>query len=163
MIEMPGSLVGINTLIPNRLVRAGVLAGRIPGLADYDALRPEVPYGRNSRIDLLLERGEARCFIEIKNCTLLMDGIAYFPDAVTSRGLKHLHELEREVRLGHRAVIFFLIQRMDASLFKPADSIDPAYGKALRKAARTGVVVMAYDVTLDLERVTLNGPVPVGL
>lgn len=163
MIEMPGSLVGVNTSIPNRLVKTAVLAGAIPVLAGYDRLRAEVRYGRNSRIDLLLERGEARCFIEVKNCTLVEGEIAYFPDAVTERGLKHLGELQGEIRRGHRAVMFFLIQRMDGRLFRPADHIDPAYGRELRRAVQAGVEIMAYDVRMDLEKITLNGPVPVGL
>lgn len=163
MIEMPGSLVGVNTITPNRLVKAAILAGAVPGLAEYHRIHTEVPYGGNSRIDLLLERGEARCFIEVKNCTLVEDGVAYFPDAVTSRGLKHLKELQAEVGRGNRAVMFFLIQRMDGRLFKPADHIDPAYGQELRKVVRRGVEIMAYDVRLDIKGIALNDPVRVSL
>ena len=156
MIEMPSSLVGVNTMVPNRLVRASTLAGKIPGLSGYNNVRPEVKYGENSRIDLLLEKKDERCFVEIKNCTLVTDSIACFPDAVTSRGLKHLEELQVQVRSGDRAVMFYLVQRMDAKLFRPADHIDPAYGKELRKAVKKGVEVMVYDVTLDSKCIRLN-------
>ena len=160
MIEMPSSLVGVNTMVPNQLVKVSVSAGKIPGLSGFDQIRPEVRYGQNSRIDLLLEKGDERCFVEIKNCTLVTDGVACFPDAVTSRGLKHLKELQNQVRSGDRSVMLYLIQRMDAKLFRPADHIDPAYGKELRKALKNGVEIMVYDVALDLEGIRLNNAMP---
>jgi sugar fermentation stimulation protein A len=160
MIEMPSSLVGINTGIPNKLVKTAISGQKIGELSSSDHIRSEVRYGKNSRIDLLLEGAKGRCFVEIKNCTLVQDDIAYFPDAVTSRGLKHLKELQNQVRLGDRSVMFYLIQRMDAKLFRPADHIDPAYGKELRKAIRNGVEILVYDVTLDLEGIRLNGSLP---
>lgn len=161
MIEMPSSLVGVNTMVPNRLVREAILLGLLPQLGPFEAIRSEVPYGAGSRIDLLLERGEGRCcYIEVKNCTLIEDGVALFPDAVTSRGLKHVEELQAMVRTGHDAVAFFLIQRMDSRVFRPADRIDPAYGSALRKAAENGVQIMAYDVVADLQTINLRHAVP---
>lgn len=164
LIEMPSSLVGVNTLVTNSLVKEAILQGDLDMFAGYDTVRSEVKYGRNSRIDLLLEYADGRrCFIEIKSCTLAENGVAFFPDAVTTRGLKHLVELQGQVRLGHRAVCFFLIQRMDATCLRPADRIDPAYGKELRAAARSGVEIFAYDVRLDLERIAVNSRVPVRL
>lgn len=160
MIEMPASLVGVNTGIPNRLVKASILAGRVPRLSGYDRLRTEVKYGENSRIDLLLEKDDRRCYVEVKNCTLVIEGAACFPDAVTARGLKHLIELQKKVREGDRAVMFYLVQRMDAALFRPADHIDPLYGRALREAAANGVEVIVYDVAMDLEGIELNRPLP---
>jgi sugar fermentation stimulation protein A len=158
MIEMPASLVGVNTGVPNKLVRAAIMAGRVSKLSGFDEVRSEVRYGEKSRIDLLLEKGDERCFVEVKNCTLVEDSVAYFPDAVTSRGLKHLVELQRQVRSGDRATMFYLVQRMDANLFRPADNIDPAYGRELRKAIENGVEILAYDVHLDLEGISLNRP-----
>jgi len=160
MIEMPTSLVGINTGVPNRLVRQAIMDGRLPELIGYEKVRSEVRYGESSRIDLLLEKGRERCFIEIKNCTLVDQGKAYFPDAVTSRGLKHLVELQNMVGAGNRAVMFYLIQRMDAMSFRPADHIDPAYGRELRKALGNGVEILVYDVHMDLNAIRINGPVP---
>jgi sugar fermentation stimulation protein A len=160
LIEMPGSLVGVNTGVPNRLVHTSVTAGKVAELSGYPAVRREVPYGQNSRIDLLLERDGERCFVEVKNCTLVEDDVAYFPDAVTARGLKHLKELQQEVRVGNRAVMFYLVQRMDADRFRPADHIDPDYGRELRQALGNGVEIMVYDVRLDLHSIRLNRPLP---
>jgi sugar fermentation stimulation protein A len=164
LIEMPSSLVGVNTSVPNRLVARAVLDDEIEPLSGYDEMRREVTTGDNSRIDLMLSKNDgSRCFVEIKNCTLLHDRAAYFPDAVTSRGLKHLVELGRQVQLGCRAIIFFLIQRMDANAFRPADLIDPAYGAELRAAYRNGVEILTYDVHIDLERITLGRAIPIEL
>jgi sugar fermentation stimulation protein A len=164
LIEMPASLVGVNTAVPNRLVREAIHEGTIRSLSGYDSVRAEVRYGTNSRIDLLLEsQKRGRCFVEIKNCTLVEQGIAYFPDAVTVRGLKHLQELQHQVQEGHRCVIFYLIQRTDAHLFKPADFIDPAYGRALRVAVQQGVEIMAWDVKIDLNKIELHKPIPYDL
>lgn len=163
MTQMDGSLVGINTQVPNRLVKEAITTGKLSSLSGYSRLLTEVPYGRNSRIDLLLEDGHKRCFVEVKNCTLVADQVASFPDAVSTRGLKHLLELERQVQAGDRCVIFFLVQRTDAALFTPADAIDPAYGRTLRRAFKNGVEIMVYDVTITLERVALNNPLPYSL
>jgi sugar fermentation stimulation protein A len=160
LIRMPTSLVGVNTMVPNRLVKAAILADRIHGLSGYDRVRSEVPYGTRSRVDLLLEKGSLRCFVEVKNCTLVANGVASFPDAVTARGLKHLKELQAQIRSGDRSVMFYLIQRMDADLFRPADAIDPAYGQELRRAIENGLKVMAYDVTIDVNGIELNSEIP---
>jgi len=109
MIQLPSSLVGVNTQRPNHLVTRAISHGRIPGLTGYGRLQTEIRYGKNSRIDILLtDEGKPPCFIEVKNCTLVEEGIACFPDAVTSRGLKHLKELQKEVQQGHRSVIHVL-------------------------------------------------------
>ena len=164
MIKMPTSFVGVNTGVPNKLVKASIESGKIRELTGYYRIRPEVRYGENSRIDLLLERREReKCFIEVKNCTLVENGIAYFPDAVTLRGLKHLVELQRQVHNGNRCVMFYLIQRMDAKVFRPAYHIDQAYGKELKNAIRNGVEIFAYDVVINIERISLNQSLPCDL
>lgn len=161
LIEMPTSLVGINTLVPNRLVAQSIAVGMIPDLNGYDNMVREVKTAHNSRLDILLSSGEKkRCFVEIKNCSLVKDGVAFFPDAVTSRGLKHLVELRSLVSAGFRSVMFFMIQRMDAEFFQPADHIDSAYGKELRKAVNQGVEVLVYDTRITLKSITLNRKIP---
>ena len=162
LISMPTSLVGVNTMVPNRLVKKAIMEHEIPELDNYEDIRSEVKYGQNSRIDLLL-RAENRppCYVEIKNCTLVEDRLARFPDAVTSRGLKHLVELEKQVEAGQRAVMFFLIQRQDADRFRPADHIDPEYGRQLRQARRQGVEILVYDVRINIQRVAIHAPVAV--
>ncbi len=162
MIEMPSSLVGVNTMVPNRLVTQAIVDREIEPLSGYEVLRREVKCGLNSRIDLVLDQRSGKpCFIEIKNCTLVEDHVAYFPDAVTARGLKHLVELQAQARSGNRAVIFFLIQRMDARTFSSADHIDPAYGSELRTAHQNGVEVLVYDVLISPESIRINRPLPV--
>jgi sugar fermentation stimulation protein A len=141
--------VGVNTMLPNRIVRAAVEGGRVAELAGYASLRAEVPYGTSSRIDLLLEApGRPRCWVEVKNTTLRDGDVARFPDAVTERGRKHLGELERAVREGDRGVMFFLVNRGDCEAMGPADAVDPEYGKALRRAAGRGVELLAYRAVL---------------
>ena len=161
MIEMASSLVGVNTLVPNRLVKQTLIEDKIEALSGYERVSSEVKCSPHSRSDLALDNSDgSRCFIEVKNCTLVEDGIAYFPDAVTARGLKHLVELQEQVRLGNRGVIFFLIQRMDSSVFRPADHIDPAYGRELRRAVTNGVEAIVYDVHITIQRIVLNRRIP---
>lgn len=161
LIEMPTSLVGVNTMVPNRLVSKSIEAGMVTDLDGYNNIVREVKTPNNSRLDILLSKGEKdRCFVEIKNCTLVKDGIAFFPDAVTSRGLKHIVELRSLISSGTRCVMFYLIQRMDAGIFQPADHIDPEYGRELRRAAEQGIEILVYDVRIDLETITLNRKIP---
>lgn len=160
IIEMPTSLVGVNTQVPNRLVKRAIEDQVVKPLAGYEAVTPEVKVGDRSRLDLLLTgKGRPPCYVEIKNCTLVINGAACFPDAVTTRGKKHLDELSALIAGGNRCVMFFLIQRTDAIFFRPADHIDPEYGKALRKAVKSGVELLVYDVFIDLESIILNRPV----
>jgi len=134
--------------------------GLVPELIGYDRVRAEVKTSDGSRLDLLLEKeGDRKCFVEVKNCTLVEGSNARFPDAVTARGRKHLLELQRLVNEGNRCAMFFLIQRMDADSFSPADDIDPAYGEELRKAHQNGVEILVYDVFIDLDGIRLNKPV----
>ncbi len=163
IIEMPDSLVGVNTLIPNRLVYHSIKSGKLEPFAEYDEVRSEIKVGQKHRLDLMLLKNSANpCYIEIKNCSLVEDGTACFPDAVTLRGRNHLIELQRLSASGCRSVMFFLVNRMDAKIFKPADHIDPAYGKELRKAHQNGVEIMVYDVAFDLEqgKIRLRNQVP---
>jgi len=164
LIHMPGSLVGVNTQIPNRLTAQAIAAGDVAELTGYETVRREVKVGERSRIDILLESPDRRpCYVEVKNCTLVTDGLAAFPDAVTLRGQKHLRELQQLVADGFRCAMFFLIQRMDARRFAPADSIDPEYGRLLRQVGRSGVEILVYDVRIDLASIRLNAPVPYDL
>lgn len=152
------SLVGINTGHPNRLVTEAIEARRIRKLGGYQSLRREVKYGAASRIDILLEdTKKGRCYVEIKNVHLMRKaGLAEFPDCVTARGVKHLRELTEMVNGGHRAVMLFLIQRGDASRFKIASDLDPAYADAFRQATAAGVESMAYRCHMSPEEITLN-------
>ncbi len=168
MIRIGRSLVGINTHLPNGIVAEAIEAGRIPELKGYGSLRREVKYGENSRIDLLLETdgpGEvAKCYVEVKNVTMRRDRTkgapVEFPDAVTTRGAKHLRELAAMVREGHRAVMMYLVQRADSPAFAIAADIDPVYAEGLKVAMKAGVEVLCYGCRLNKHGIRVAKPVP---
>lgn len=161
LVEADGFWAGINTGLPNRLVREAIESGTVVELQGYETIRPEVAYGEHSRIDLLLESPQQRCFVEIKNVTLVENGLALFPDAVTTRGQKHLNELMRVVREGGRGVIFFTVQRGDGKSVSPADAIDPEYGRLLRLAMKNGVEALAYRALVTPVEILLTDRLPV--
>jgi len=164
LVEINGKLAGINTLVPNRLVKTAVENGRIEQLSGYESVRSEVRTSAHTRLDLVLEKksGE-KCYVEIKNCTLMEDSTAMFPDAVTVRGSKHLDELCRLVECGHMGVIFFLIQRMGAERFMPARHIDDVYAGKLRHAEKAGVRILAMDTLITPEQIVIRDSIPVCL
>lgn len=161
LVHADGFWIGINTGLPNRLTREVIEDGTVRELQGYESIRPEVPYGEHSRIDLLLESPGRRCFVEVKNVTLVESGRALFPDAVTTRGQKHLQELMRVVREGDRGVIFFTVQRGDGDSVSPADMIDPEYGRLLRLALENGVEALAYRALVTPEEIKLTERLPV--
>ena len=167
LVESDGFVVGIHTGRTNGLVREAIEAGVVPELAGYASVRAEVPYGgddgKRSRIDLLLEgHGRPPCWVEVKNVTAAVErGVALFPDAVTTRGQKHLREMMDKVAGGERAVLFFCVQRGDVHEVRPADAIDPEYGRLLRQAQAAGVEVLAWRATPTPHEIRLSGPVPV--
>ena len=114
LIRVGRTLMGINTLAANRLVKEGIVDGIIEELQGYETLRPEFSTRPGTRLDFFLERPDQQCYVEVKNVTLVADGLAMFPDAVTERGTKHLKELMRLKRAGHRAVLVFVIQSGDS-------------------------------------------------
>jgi sugar fermentation stimulation protein A len=156
-------LVGVNTGHPNPLVGATIAAGAIPELAGYGSLRREVKYGRNSRVDFLLEQeGKPSCFVEVKNVHLMRaKGLAEFPDSVTARGAKHLDELAAMVALGHRAVMVFLVQIGSADRLALARDIDPHYGAAFDRARAAGVEAMACRCVISTDEIAVAGALPV--
>jgi sugar fermentation stimulation protein A len=161
LVQVNGFWAGINTMLPNRLVHEAILNGTVQELQGYTSIRTEVPYGEHSRIDLLLEGFLGRCFVEVKNVTMVEGNRALFPDAVTTRGQKHLNELMRVVREGDRGVIFFTVQRGDGDSVSPADSIDPEYGRLLRLALLSGVEAYAYRAAVSPMEIALTRRLPV--
>jgi sugar fermentation stimulation protein A len=156
-------LVGVNTAHPNPLVGAAIADGTIAELAGYGSLRREVKYGRNSRIDFLLEDGSRPpCYVEVKNVHLMRaKGLAEFPDAVTARGAKHLDELAAMVAQGCRSVMVFLVQIGSAGSVALARDIDPAYGDAFDRARKAGVEAIAYRCAISETGITVVDAVPV--
>ena len=163
-----GHFIGVNTGRANHLVVEAIHRGLVPRLVGYACLRREVRYGaEQSRIDILLN-GHARrkdCYVEVKSVTLLESppgrGIGYFPDAVSERGAKHLRELMLMVNKGNRAVLFFCVQHSGINEVRPADHIDPQYGKLLRAAAGSGVEILAYKSRMSQGGFRLWRPLPV--
>ena len=144
-----GSLIGINTLLANKLVKEAIEKGDISEIDDVQKIETEVAYGaEKSRIDLLVTQNNGqKCYIEVKNVTASFEpGIAAFPDAVTARGSKHLRELELMVQQGHRGIILFCVQREDIEKVRAAAEIDPLYAETLAQVQENGVEVLAYGV-----------------
>ncbi len=169
LVEVNGpagpALVGLNTGLPNRLVAEALAEGVIPALTGYHTLKQEVRYGEeNSRIDLLLEAPERPpVYIEVKNVTLSRQpGIAEFPDAVTTRGAKHLRELARIAASGRaRAAMVYLAQRTDAERFRLAEDIDPAYMDEWKQAVDAGVEVHALACDVSPQEIVARKVIPV--
>ena len=157
-----GQLAGVNTARPNHLVRELIEANLVPELQGYSQLRSEVRYGEEkSRIDLLLEdQTLGQCYVEVKNVTLAMgDGLASFPDAVTSRCAKHLRELMVMVSAGHRAVLFFCVHLTAVERMEVAAEIDPLYAATLAEAVAAGVEVIAWRARLGPNEIVLDQPI----
>lgn len=163
LVGVDGRWVAVNTMRPNAVVHEAIAAGRVAELTGYNLLRREVAYGRNSRVDLLLEGAAGRCYVEVKNVTLAADGVAYFPDAVTARGARHMDELAACVRSGDRAVLLYVVNHPGCHTVRPADAVDPVYGQALRRAAQAGVEVLAYGCAISPQSLELAGPIRVDL
>lgn len=178
MVEQGNSLVGINTLLPNKLVAEALAAGAIPELTGYDTIRPEVKYGEASRVDFLLTHPDRppcwlevnnqsdhlqprisnreRLWLEVKNCHFSRaKGLAEFPDCKAERSTRHLGDLAAQVTLGDRAAVLFVVQRQDCDAFSACADHDPAFAHALTKAADAGVEVLAYACEMGTETIRL--------
>ena len=164
LAEIDGHMVGINTAHPNGIVEEAILSGAIPELSGYDALRREVKYGENSRIDILLSsENKPDCYVEVKNVHLKRGPEAEFPDSVTARGTKHLRELAEMVRQGHRAVMVYIVQREDCNAFKIAADIDPTYASTLDDVRKQGVETLCYACALSTEQITVANPLKLAI
>jgi len=152
MVEINDSWSCINTMLPNKIVQEAVEQGLVAELSGYNTTKPEVKYGKNSRIDLLLSDPvdpsmTDMCYVEVKNVTLTDDdSTAIFPDSVTTRGHKHLQELIDVVEAGGRGVMFYTVQRSECQSFRIAEQIDPEYNRLFNKARQAGVEMLAYKV-----------------
>ena len=159
----PGVMAGIDTSAPNKIVKEALLAQAIPELAGYDSIKPEQKYSTNSRIDFLLSHPRRRdTYVEVKNVHLHRQGDwAEFPDCVTERGTKHLHDLSEMARMGHRAVMLYVVQHTACQRFKLADDLDPTYAAAFQTARTAGVETLCYTTQISPTEITLGHAIPV--
>ncbi len=165
LAELPdGHVAGIDTAVPNRIVREALLARAVPELAAYGTVRAEVRYGRASRVDFLLtEPGLPDAYVEVKNVHLRRSGDwAEFPDCVTVRGARHLDELAGMAAQGHRAVMLYVVQRTDCAQFRLAEDIDGNYAAAAARAQSAGVEMLCHGCAISPQAITLDGPLPLG-
>ncbi|WP_404317848.1 DNA/RNA nuclease SfsA [Malaciobacter canalis] len=152
------NLICTNTTVANKIAIEAINNGTIKELQGYDSLKPEQKYGKNSRIDILLENDHdnKKCYVEIKSVSLKLDDSLAFPDAVTNRGTKHLNELRDMVKEGHRAVMLYVIQRTDDKEFKIAKEIDSKYYETLKEVRKEGVEVLVYQSTISKEEINIT-------
>jgi sugar fermentation stimulation protein A len=153
-----GHFTGVDTSVPNRALRAALEGGEIPELAAYETLRAEVKYGQNSRIDFLLTQpGLPDAYVEVKSVTLSRQpGLAEFPDSLTARGTKHLHELASMADQSHRAIMLYLVQRTDCDRFALASDIDPAYAAAFDAAQTHGVERLVVGTAISPQGIEVD-------
>ncbi len=159
LVEHKNNLVSVDSRVPNKVVEEAIKAFKIPEFQGYRVERREPIFG-DSRFDLQLMYGAKVVLLEVKSCTLVVGGVAFFPDAPTERGSRHLHTLTRALREG-RSAFMFLIQRSDADVLCPNRETDPGFSDALEEAQLKGVEVFAYDSKVTLEGITINKRVPV--
>lgn len=163
LVEADGTVVGINTGLPNKLAEEAIVSGRIPSLNGYTFLKREQKYGRNSRIDLLLSAtGRPDAYVEVKNVHFMRQvGLAEFPDTATKRGAKHLEELGDAAEAGYRAVMLYLIQRADCDRMRICDDLDPVYAAFFRRAMARGVEAYAVKCTISPLEIAVTGTVAI--
>jgi sugar fermentation stimulation protein A len=161
IIKINEVLIGLNTSLPNKIVEEAVQKGLVAEVAGYNSLRREVKYGKNSRIDILLQNSNLPdCYLEVKSVTLKRPGksnkLAEFPDSVTTRGTKHLQQLSDQVANGNRAVMLYLVQREDCDQFSIAGDIDSNYGEAFIAARGSGVEMLCYGCSISPEAINIS-------
>lgn len=161
MIRYEDTLIGLNTSLPNKIVEDAIQQDLVVEFTEYDSLKREVKYGENSRIDILLQSSNLPdCYLEVKSVTLKRpengNNLAEFPDSVTVRGTKHLHELSGQVANGNRAAMFYLVQREDCNRLSIAGDIDPNYANAFIAAQKAGVEMLCYGCSISPEAIKIR-------
>ena len=160
IIEEEKKMEGINTLLTNKIVLEALSQKRIKKLVKFNNIKTEVKFSDKTRFDFLISNNKEKCFLEVKNVTLLREKkIAEFPDAITARGTKHLNELCNAKKQGYQSYILYLIQRENCDSFKIAKDIDEKYKIAFTKALKSGVKILCYDCKLNNEEIKLNNQI----
>jgi len=157
MLEINKMKVGINTHLTNKIVFEALKEKKIKSLANFTDIKSEVKFSDKTRFDFLLSENNKKCFLEVKNVTLLRkNNFAEFPDAITSRGTKHLRELIKAKKNGYESYILYLIQRENCKSFKIAKDIDEEYKITFNEALNNGVKMLCYDCKLTNEEIKIN-------
>jgi sugar fermentation stimulation protein A len=159
LVQVGSNLVSVDARLPNPLFAEAIEAGLLPGF-DFPLIEREVTWG-HSRLDFRLSDLAGVCWVETKSVTLVENGVALFPDVPTGRGRRHLHELIDLRRLGHRAAVVFVIQRLDAPGLAPHEQADPEFAAMLRQAVEAGVEARAFACRVTLDSIAIAGEVPV--
>lgn len=159
----PAGWICIDTLAPNRLVAEALAGPGLPGLPPVLKVRPEVALPQGSRLDFVADLGGRLLFLEVKSITWVEEGVALFPDGVTTRGRRHLMDLADLVRQGHRACQVFVVQREDARRFRAADHVDPAYARQLALARQQGVEILVIQEKVAPPEINLACTIPFDL
>lgn len=160
MVQQQGVWIGVHTGRTNAIVREALANGTINNFGTIAAITPEVVVSPQSRLDFLLATEQGPVYLEVKNCSLAENQVALFPDAVTARGAKHLHELVRLAEAGFGAAVLFCIQRSDAASCRPAAAIDPVYAQTVAWAHEHGVQFLAYQAEVQPEAITITNQLP---
>ena len=157
IIEVEKKMVGINTQLANKIILEALNKKKIKNLIKFNNIKTEVKFSDKTRFDFLISNSKEKCFVEVKNVTLVREKkIAEFPDAITSRGTKHLKELIEAKKQGFKSYIFYLVQREDCGYFKIAKDIDEEYKIAYDEAIRSGVKMFCYNCKLSSKEIKLN-------
>ena len=160
IIEVDNKLVGINTHLTNKIILESLKKKKIQCLAKFTEIKPEVKFSKNTRFDFLISNNKEKCFLEVKNVTLVRKtNTAEFPDAITTRGTKHLKELIEAKKMGYQSYLLFLIQREDCKHLKIAKDVDLNYKKAFDDSLKNGVKILCYDCKLSDEEIIINNQI----
>ena len=160
IIQDKKSMVGVNTHSTNKIVKHGLQNNLIQEFKDIMTIEPEIRFGLNTRFDFLISFKKSKAFVEVKNVTLSRKKkVAEFPDAITSRGLKHINELMKASKKGYKIFILYLIQRNDCNLFTIAKDIDTQYAKALSKAVKNNLKILCYDCKFSSKGIKMNNKI----
>ena len=161
MVQDNGVWIGVNTGLTNKLVHEAFQSGLIDIFGPIESVQPEVKVSEKSRLDFLLHTVTGPVYVEVKSCSLVEEDKAIFPDAVTARGTKHLHELARLLDRETRAAVLFCVQRADGHCFAPAYHIDPLYAETLAEVQKQGVQVLAYRARVDPEEICITAAIEI--
>ena len=160
VIEIEKNMIGINTFLTNKIVLEALNNKKINSLVKFNNIKTEVKFSNNTRFDFLISNNKEKCFLEVKSVTLSRKNqTAEFPDAITSRGTKHLNELINAKKRGFESCILYLIQREDCKTFKIAEDIDHKYKIAFDNSRNNGVKILCYDCKITNEEIKLNNQI----